>query len=142
MAHPETAHLETAHLKQPMEITANTPGGRQVIEGYGDGRFRVSGEVHRGSVLVFADRTVTWAVSDMAEISRESLSEVVRAEPRVEVLLLGCGVEAARVPKALREALRADGVVIEAMATGAACRTFNLLMAEERRAAAALIAVE
>jgi uncharacterized protein len=113
-----------------------------VIEGYGEGRFRVSGTVHRGSVLVFPDRTVAWGVSDMAELTRESLEPIGRAEPPVEVLLLGCGATAVPVASALREALRADGVVIEAMATGAACRTFNLLMAEERRAAAALIAVD
>lgn len=125
-----------------MEITASPTEERQVIEGYGEGRFRVSGMVHRGSVLVFADRTVAWSVSDMTELSRESLSAVERAEPPVDVLLLGCGATAAPVASALREALRAEGVVIEAMATGAACRTFNLLMAEERRAAAALIAVD
>lgn len=125
-----------------MDITANLARGRQVIEAYGGGGFRVSGEVHRGSVLVFVERTVTWELSDMAELSRESLSEVVRADPPVEVLLLGCGAKAMPVASALREALRAAGVVIEPMATGAACRTFNLLMDEERRAAAALIAVD
>ena len=129
-----------------MEFTDNTPRGRQVIEAYGDGAFRVSGELHRGSVLVFADRTLAWPISQVSAVSAEALSAslapVGRAEPPVEVLLIGCGAKAALVPKTLREALRAKGVVIEAMDTGAACRTFNLLMAEERRAAAALIAVE
>ena len=125
-----------------MELTDNIAKGRQVIEAYGDGAFRVSGTVHRGSVLVFADRTLMWAVSGMAEVSAESLAAVGQAEPTVEVLLLGCGATAALVPKALREAMRADGVVVEVMDTGAACRTFNLLMAEERPAAAALIAVD
>lgn len=125
-----------------MEFSDNTATGRQVIEAYGDGIFRVSGALHRGSVLVFADRTLAWPVSDMSEVSAEALAQVGEAEPRVEVLLLGCGAAVAQVPKALREALRAEGVVIEAMDTSAACRTFNLLMAENRRAAAALIAVE
>ena len=74
-----------------MEFTDNTATGRQVIEAYGGGIFRVSGALHRGSVLVFADRTLTWPVSDMSEISLESLVPVAQAEPRVEVLLLGCG---------------------------------------------------
>ncbi len=125
-----------------MELTDNIAKGRQVIEGYGDGTFRVSGTVHRGSVLVFADRTLAWEVAGITGLSVESLAAVGQAEPTVEVLLLGCGAKAALVPGALREALRADGVVIEAMDTGAACRTFNLLMAEGRRAAAALIAVD
>jgi uncharacterized protein len=125
-----------------MELTDNVAKGRQVIEAYGDGTFRVSGTVHRGSVVVFVDRTLAWQVSDMTEVSAESLAAVGQAEPTVEVLLLGCGAKAAMVPKALRAALRETGVVIDAMDTGAACRTFNLLMAEGRRAAAALIAVE
>lgn len=124
-----------------MQITDRTASGRQVIEGYGDGAFRVSGTLHQGSVLVFADRTLAWPISEVSEVSAEALQPVDQAEPPVEVLLIGCGAKAAMVPKALREALRAKGVVIEAMDTGAACRTFNLLMAEERRAAAALIAV-
>ena len=90
---------------------------------------------------MFADRTAPWGVSDMAELTTETLAEVLQTEPPVDVLLLGCGAKAAMVPKALRAAVRAEGVVIEAMDTGAACRTFNLLMAEGRRAAAALIAV-
>ncbi|MDX1425859.1 MAG: Mth938-like domain-containing protein [Kiloniellales bacterium] len=125
-----------------MQITDSTASGRQVIEGYGEGAFRVSRTLHKGSLLVFADRTAPWAVTDMAELTAEALAEVARAEPPIDVLLLGCGAKAAMVPKPLRDALRAEGVVIEAMDTGAACRTFNLLMAEERRAAAALIAVE
>ena len=124
-----------------MQITDSTTSGRQVIEGYGDGAFRVSGTLHKGSLLVFADRTAPWGVSDMAELTTETLAEVLQTEPPVDVLLLGCGAKAAMVPKALRAAVRAEGVVIEAMDTGAACRTFNLLMAEGRRAAAALIAV-
>ena len=124
-----------------MQITDSTASGRQVIEGYGDGAFRVSGTLHKGSLLVFADCTAPWGVSDMAELTTETLAEVLQTEPPVDVLLLGCGAKAAMVPKALRAAVRAEGVVIEAMDTGAACRTFNLLMAEGRRAAAALIAV-
>ena len=87
-----------------MEFTDNTAESRQVIEAYGGGIFQVSGERHRGSVLVFADRTLAWPVTDMSELSAEALAPVGRADPRVEVLLLGCGAAAALVPKALREA--------------------------------------
>ena len=124
-----------------MEITDNTAADRQLIEGYGGGGFRVSGTQHRGSLLIFADRSLAWPVATTDEVTFESLAAVTGAEPPVEVLLLGCGATAAPLPKALREALRAEGVVVEPMDTGAACRTFNLLMAEDRRAAAALIAV-
>ena len=128
-----------------MELSDNTASGRQVVEAYGDGGFRVSGVLHTGSLLIFADRATPWQVSDIAAVSGEALSQSLRpvaeAEPPVDVLLLGCGETAVPVPKAVRAALRAAGVVVEPMDTGAACRTFNLLMAEERRAAAALIAV-
>ena len=124
-----------------MEFTNTTAEDRQVIEAYGGGGFQVSGTAYRGSLLVFADRTLAWDVAVLAEVTAESLAPVGQAEPKVEVLLLGCGATAMPMPKSLREALRDQGVVIEAMDTGAACRTFNLLMAEDRRAAAALIAV-
>jgi len=62
------------------------------------------------------------------------------AAGNVDLLLLGCGARMAMVPAALRQQLRDAGVVIEAMDTGAACRTYNVLMADGRRVAAALIA--
>ena len=125
-----------------MDNTPDTPTGRQVIESYGDRRFRVSGQVFEGSILVFTDRAQPWPVAGMDALSLESLAAVVQAEPVVEVLLLGCGDQMAVVSITLRQGLRADGVVIEPMDTGAACRTFNVLMAEGRRVAAALIAVD
>ena len=124
-----------------MEDPSDGTTGRQVIESYGDGRFRVSGRVFEGSVLVFPDRAQSWPVAEMDAVSLESLAAVVQADDAVEVLLLGCGARMAMVSKALREGLRAGGVVVEPMDTGAACRTFNVLMAEGRRVAAALIAV-
>lgn len=125
-----------------MDVTPGDPAGRQVIESYGDGRFRVSGRVYEGSILIFPDRTLPWPAADLAAVTAESLAPVAAAEPAVEVLVLGCGAEMAVVPKSLRESLRAAGVVIEPMDTGAACRTYNVLLSEGRRVAAALIAVD
>jgi len=122
-----------------MDVTPSVPEGRQLIEAYGDTRFRISGAVHEGSVLVFPDRTLAWPVTCFDEVTLESLAAV--RDSAVELLLLGCGPRIELVPKAFRQALRETGTVIEPMDTGAACRTFNVLMTEERRAAAALIAV-
>ncbi len=116
--------------------------GRRVIDGYGGGGFRIAGETHRGSTLVLPERVVSWTVSDIAALSVDSLAPVAGCDPRVEILLIGCGKSAAMIPPALRQALRVQGIVIDAMDTGAACRTYNVLLAEERRVAAALIAVE
>jgi len=124
-----------------MEITPEIPQGRQVIESYGPGRFRIAGVAHAGSVLVFPERTQAWPVAAMADLSLDSLSDVLAAAPAVEILLIGCGPRLMPIPGALRGALRAHGVGCDAMDTGAACRTFNVLLAEARRVAAALIAL-
>jgi uncharacterized protein len=126
-----------------MDITPLVPEGRQIIEGYGNGGFRIAGAAHAGSMLVFPDRSEAWPVSDLASLTIETLAAVVAAgrNGAVELLLLGCGPRLAPVPPALRVALREAGVGIEPMDTGAACRTYNVLMAEGRRVAAALIAV-
>jgi len=124
-----------------MDVTPLIPTGRQVIESYGDGRFRVSGKVWSGSVLVFPQRTLPWPPARFEQVDAESLSAVVE-EGGVEVLLLGCGRGAQLPSRALRGLLKDRGVVIEPMDTGAAARTYNVLMAEERAVAAALIAVE
>lgn len=126
-----------------MDITPLIPAGRQIIESYGDGRFRVSGTVHETAILVFPDRTVAWTATSAADISVENLDPVAQAAGagQVDVLLIGCGTRMALIPGELRRTLRAAGIVIEPMDTGAACRTYNVLMAEGRRVAAALIPV-
>lgn len=125
-----------------MGQTPPVPPGRRVIDGYGGGGFRVAGETFRGSVLVLPHRVVSWTVTDIATMTAESLMPVADSDPHVEILLIGCGTRVAFIPPALRQALREKGVVIDAMDTGAACRTYNVLLSEERRVAAALIAVD
>jgi uncharacterized protein len=124
-----------------MDVTPAIPEGRQIIEGYGDGRFRIGGEVYEGSVIVLPERTVAWPVANFADMTLDSLAAVTAEESDVELLLLGCGQRTELVTKGFRQPLRDAGVVLEPMATGAACRTFNVLLAEERPVAAALIAV-
>jgi len=126
-----------------MGQTPATPPSRKVIDGYGGGGFRVGGEAHPGSILVLPTGVHAWPVTVPAEITFESLQAVlVSDDPPPAILLIGCGKGAALIPPPLRQALREKGVVIDAMDTGAACRTYNVLLAEERRVAAALIAVE
>ena len=115
------------------------PAGRQVIQGYGEGRFRIAGTVHTGSVVVWPERTEPWPVAEAAEITMASLAGI--AGGPAEILLVGCGARFVARPAGLGDALREAGVALEWMDTGAACRTFNVLLAEERRVAAALIAV-
>jgi len=126
-----------------MDLTPLIPAGRQIVESYAEGGFRVSGRRHEGSILVFADRTLALAIPGPEAIAEAPLAPVLEAgrAGTVELLILGCGRRAAPVPAALRQTLREAGVVVEPMDTGAACRTYNLLMAEGRRVAAALIAL-
>ncbi len=123
------------------DISPVVPQGRQVVESYGDGRFRISGAVWTGSVLLRPDAALSWPVAAFREITLASLMPLTEGEAPPEILLIGCGGRTELLPRALREAIRAQGMVADAMDTGAACRTYNVLMAEDRRVAAALIAV-
>ena len=122
------------------ELTPVEPAGRQFIESYGPGRFRVSGRLHEGSVLILPERTIAWPVADMDGVTLESLTAVTGAVPSIDLLLLGCGARMSPVSADLRHALRVAEIGLELMDTGAAARTYNLLVAEDRRVAAALIA--
>jgi len=124
-----------------MDITPLVPQGSQVIDSYGPGRFRIAGIIHEGSVLVLPDRTVAWAAKAVDELTVADFVEIVAADPSCEILLLGCGERMRLPPQALRIELRGHGIAIDPMDTGAACRTFNVLLAEGRRVAAALIAL-
>ena len=123
-----------------MELTRITVEGRQLIQAYRGGGFTIAGVRHAGSVLVLPERTLPWAVCDLPGLTVESLAPITET-PEVEILILGCGPRFALPSAELRQAVRAHGIVIEAMDTRAACRTFNVLLAEDRRVAAALIAL-
>lgn len=121
-----------------LDITPKTPPGRQIIQAYGEGGFRVSGQDHVGSAIVFLDRTEAWS----GELTEGGLQSVIDAQERPEILVVGCGPVFTLPPEDLRVALRAVGIALEWMDTAAACRTYNVLAIEERPIAAALIAVD
>ena len=121
-----------------MELTPLVPADRQIIERYGENGFRIAGVIYRGSVLVFPDRTLSWQVTSAADVTQESLAPVIE-HGGVRILLLGLGRSMRAMPTMLRNTLRGAGIVLEPMDTGAACRTFNVLAAEDRPVAAALL---
>lgn len=124
-----------------MDVTPLIPKGHQLIDAYGDGGFVVSEQRHDGSILVFADHTDAWPVASLEALTEADFAPILSQNPAPEVVLVGCGAEFALLPKALRKLFRARGIAVEAMDTGAACRTYNILLAEGRRVVAALIAV-
>jgi uncharacterized protein len=113
-----------------------------LIDAYGEGGFRLSGERHEGSLLVVGDLAQAWPVTTLSELTVESLAPVFDAgRAEVEFLLLGVGARNAQPPRALREALLAAGLGLEFMDTPAAAKLYNVLTSEGRRLALALIAV-
>lgn len=116
---------------------------RQVgIDAYGNGGFRFADLSHRGSLLCLPTGMQGWDVPSPAELTLESLQPVLELADRIDVLLIGLGMDIARIDPAIRDAFRECKVIIEAVGTGGAVRTYNVLLAEERAVAGAFIAVE
>lgn len=116
--------------------------GRYRIDAYGAGGFRFADLSHRGSLLCLPSGMRAWAPTDAASLGAADFAQLLAEAGAIDTLLLGTGSDIAALAKPLREALKSHGVVTEAMATGAAVRTWNILFAEGRRVAAALIAVQ
>ncbi len=114
--------------------------GRAPVDSYGNGGFRFAGMSHRGSLLCLPSGIYGWDPGE--RIDRETLGKVFEEADRIEVLLVGTGREMTILDPALSTALREHGIVSDAMSTGAAVRTFNVLLAEDRAVAAALLAVD
>jgi uncharacterized protein len=111
------------------------------IEAYGNGGFRFGGMSHRGSLLCFPDGVWAWPVNGLAELTEVALEHVFARAAALDVFLIGTGQDLAVLPQALRMRFRDLSVSVDTMATGAAVRTYNILLAENRRVGVGLIAV-
>jgi uncharacterized protein len=111
------------------------------IEAYGDGGFRFDTMSHRGSLLCLPNAIWAWEITRPQDIDRQSLARVFEAAAGIDTLLIGTGTDIWRVPDDLRSALRRVEIGVDAMQTGPAIRTYNIMIGERRRVAAALIAV-
>lgn len=112
--------------------------GRNTFTGYGDGWYALNGERREGSLIVFPDRILEWPVAGFEALRAEDFAILAGARP--EIVLLGTGARQRFPHPRLTQALMQARVGVEVMDTAAACRTYNILMAEERRVAAALLA--
>ena len=129
-----------------MNLSDQTPAGhypyQAIIDAYGNGGFRFADMSHRGSLLCLPTGMHAWGVTSAAEITLETLAPVLAVADQIDVLLVGLGVDVAAFPRTIREALRAQSVIVEAISTGSAIRTYNVLLGEKRAVAAALVAVD
>lgn len=112
------------------------------IETYGDGGFRLSTGRHEGSLLILQDEARPWAATSASVLTPDDFADILAAgRAEVEFVLLGVGAVNALPPRPVRDALQKAGIGLEFMDTAAACRIYNVLTAEGRKLAAALIAV-
>jgi uncharacterized protein len=111
------------------------------IEAYGNGGFAFAEMSHRGSLLCLPDAIWAWPVTRPDEINEVTLRRVIANAVNIDTLIVGTGNEVWIPPSWLRDRLRKVSIVIDAMQTGPAIRTYNIMIGERRRVAAALIAV-
>lgn len=116
--------------------------GRAPIDAYGNGGFRFAGMSHRGSILCLPSGISAWEPAQIEHLSLQAFAKVLAARSEIGMLLLGTGADLVHPGVEVRNALADAGVGLEPMDTGAACRTYNVLLAEGRPVAAALLAVD
>ena len=114
---------------------------KKIIEGYGDGGFRISGQKITGSVIVTVKETILWDVNDVCDIDSDELLKNFARVENIRTLLIGTGSVSVYPDKGLIRHIKSLGMGVEFMDTGAACRTFNVLIEENREVIAALISL-
>ena len=120
-----------------MKLHATLPGGVNAITGYGEGYVMVNGERLDSNVVVLPDRIEPWAVKTFDELSTEDFAFL--RDLKAEIVLLGTGVRQRFPHPRYTAELAKAGIGLEVMDLQAACRTYNILVAEQRKVAAALL---
>jgi uncharacterized protein len=111
------------------------------IDAYGQGGFRFADMSHRGSLICLPTGIWAWNITRADDIDEAALAGVFESAKQIDTLIIGTGRDVWLPPAALREKLRAEHIVIDTMQTGPAITTYNIMLGEGRRVAAALIAV-
>ncbi|HEY7758061.1 MAG TPA: Mth938-like domain-containing protein [Burkholderiales bacterium] len=120
-----------------MKLHQTRAQGRNLFTGYGPGYVSVGGTRWESSLIVLPDRTEPWDVADFDALTEDNFTRL--AELPIEILLLGSGARLRFPHPSLTQALIRAGIGLEVMDTQAACRTYNILLEEGRRVAAALL---
>lgn len=125
-----------------MEIREAHFPRRAPLDAYGNGGFRFAEMSHRGSLLCLPSGIYGWNYTAFDELNLSAFEKLFAEQDEVEVLLIGTGPELRPIPKDLKQAFREAGIISDSMSTGAAVRTFNVMLAEDRAVAAAVLAID
>ena len=128
-------------MRRPIEIRKAHFPGRAPVDSYGNGGFRFADMSHRGSLLMLPSGIYGWDMDEGDPLTIENFQRVFEEASAIEVLLVGTGRDIRPLPVELKMQLRQHAVSSDPMSTGAAVRTYNIMLAESRAVAAALIAV-
>ena len=120
-----------------MKLHASAPSGAQVVTAYGDDYVAVNGVRHEQSIVVLPDRVQPWAARSFESLTEADFAELLQAG--ADILILGTGAKQRFPHPRLTAPLARSGIGLEVMSLHAACRTYNILVAEERKVAAALL---
>ena len=123
-----------------MDLTLQRPGDHLFVRSISDEGIRIIDDWHQGSLILSATRLITdWAVTNFDEINAGLLEPIF--DLGADVVLLGTGSQQRFLPAEMMVEFYSRGIGVEVMATAAACRTFNVLVSEERRVVAALLPI-
>jgi len=128
-------------MRRPVEIRKAHFPGRAPIESYGNGGFRFADMSHRGSLLMLPSGIYGWDMVEGDPLTVEDFQRVFDEAADIEVLLVGTGKDIRPLPKELKARFKELSISSDPMSTGAAVRTYNIMLAESRAVAAAFIAV-
>ncbi len=120
-----------------MKFTLDKSGGAHYIAAYREGAVRIGNREFGHSLILSAEHLLRWPVAAVHDLTLEHLERALQGQP--EIIVLGTGSEHVFPPLALQAAVSARGIGLEIMHTAAACRTYNVLLSEDRRVVAALI---
>lgn len=125
-----------------MEIRDAHFPGRAPLDAYGNGGFRFAKMSHRGSILCVPSGIHGWAPASPAELTLDAFGQILEQADEIEVLLVGTGADLVPLGADIKQAFREGGILADSMSTGAAVRTYNVMLSEDRAVAAALLAVD
>lgn len=128
-------------MAKPQPLYDGFLPGRYPVTAYGDGGFRFADMSHRGSLLLLPSGILAVRAETVGQLAPDSVGPLLAERDAVELFLIGTGRDIVPLPAPLRGVLSAAGLRFEAMQTGAAIRTYNVLLAEDRQIAALLIVV-